>query len=127
MRLSRLLIASAFADLSILWQYTYMINWGQVSGFDRDEGNIRKNADKHNVSQGEAEQVFFNAPLLVVVDLEHSCQETRFHALGKTDSKRLLHIIFTLRAAEVLIRVISARDMHRKERIFYEQAKKDVT
>ncbi len=32
-----------------------MINWGQVNGFDWDEGNTRKSADKHNVSQGEVE------------------------------------------------------------------------
>jgi hypothetical protein len=51
----------------------------------------------------------------------------RYHALGSTDERRLLHITFTLRASATLIRVISARDMRRKERIYYEQAKKDTT
>jgi len=66
--------------------------------------------------------VFFNTPLLVLEDIKHSRRELRFHALGKTDKVRLLHLTFTLRHAEEKIRVISARDMHRKERAIYEQA-----
>jgi hypothetical protein len=104
-----------------------MIDWTGVTGFDWDQGNARKSADKHGVSQAEAERVFFNEPLLVVPDSKHSEQEMRYHALGSTDERRLLHITFTLRASATLIRVISARDMHRKERIYYEQAKKDTT
>jgi uncharacterized DUF497 family protein len=97
-----------------------MFDWAQIRGFDWDEGNSRKNADKHGVSQSEAEQVFFNEPLLVLEDGLHSQSEVRFHALGKTDDARLLHITFTLRCSGSLIRVISARDMHRKERAIYE-------
>ena len=70
----------------------------------------------------EAEQVFFNTPLLVLEDAAHSTQEVRIHALGMTDEGRALHITFTLRKAGTLIRVISARDMHRKERMIYDQA-----
>ncbi len=94
---------------------------GAVEGFEWDDGNVRKNADKHSVSQAEAEQIFFNIPLLVADDEQHSRGELRFHALGKTDGNRLLHITFTLRAEGRLIRVISARDMSRKERGFYGQ------
>lgn len=104
-----------------------MIDWKRVTGFDWDEGNGRKSADKHSVSQAEAEQTFFNEPLLLVADLKHSQYEPRYHALGKTDEGRFLHITFTLRVAGTLIRVISARDMHRKERSFYDQAEKDAT
>ncbi len=104
-----------------------MIDFARVIGFDWDEGNARKSADKHNVSQAEAEQAFFNEPLLLAPDLKHSQQELRCHALGKTDDGRFLHITFTLRAADTLIRVISARDMHHNERSFYDQAKKDAT
>ena len=98
-----------------------MIELSQIAGFDWDEGNTRKN-EKHGVSMAEAEQVFFNAPLLVLEDGAHSQQEARLHALGKTDDGRALHITFTLRQSGLLIRVISARDMHRKERAIYEQA-----
>ena len=99
-----------------------MVDWAVVTGFDWDEGNARKSAEKHDVSQAEAEQVFFNEPLVVAEDVKHSQTEPRFHALGKTEVGRLLHITFTLRISDTLIRVISARDMHRKERICYEQA-----
>jgi uncharacterized protein len=49
-----------------------MVDWAIVSGFEWDAGNERKSADKHGVSQGEAEQVFFNQPLLVLEDDSHS-------------------------------------------------------
>ena len=101
-----------------------MIDWAAVTGFDWDEGNARKSVAKHDVSQAEAEQIFFNEPLLVLHDQRHSKQEQRWHALGKTDEDRLLHVAFTVRGAGRLIRIISARDMHRKERGFYEQATK---
>jgi uncharacterized protein len=103
-----------------------MIDYSQLTGFEWDTGNARKSVDKHCVSQSEAEQVFFNQPLLILEDPKHSQDEIRFHALGRTDDKRLLHITFTLRSANSLIRVISARDMHRKERAFYEQRQKNT-
>jgi hypothetical protein len=99
-----------------------MIELDQISGFDWDDGNRRKNADKHDVSQAEAESIFFNDPLIVVEDARHSETERRFNALGKTAQNRLLHITFTPRQNGTMIRVISARDMHRKERKAYEQA-----
>ena len=98
-----------------------MIDWTKITGFDWDEGNTRKN-EKHDVTTAEAEQVFFNAPLLVLEDSRHSNQELRFHALGKTDDTRLIHITFTVRHRGEKVRIISARDMHRKERAIYEKA-----
>ncbi|OIR05814.1 hypothetical protein GALL_119400 [mine drainage metagenome] len=98
-----------------------MIDLAIISGFDWDDGNARKN-EKHGVSTAEAEQIFFNQPLLWLIDEKHSQIEPRFHALGRTDAGRALHITFTLRQAGKAIRVISARDMHRKEKAVYEQA-----
>ena len=98
-----------------------MIDFAKITGFEWDDGNARQN-EKHGVSTAEAEQIFFNDPLLVLTDVLHSQREPRFHALGKTDERRLLHITFTLRHSGNLIRVISARSMHRKERTIYEQA-----
>ena len=97
-----------------------MIDLNKITSFDWDTGNSRKN-DKHGVSMAEAEQVFFNNPLLLVADTKHNHTEQRYHALGKTDEGRTLHITFTLRKAGEKIRVISARDMHKKERTIYEQ------
>ena len=99
-----------------------MIDLDQIAGFDWDDGNRRKSADKHDVSQAEAESIFFNDPVIVVEDAKHSGREQRLNALGKTAQDRLLHITFTLRRDGTMIRVISARDMHRKERKAYEQA-----
>lgn len=98
-----------------------MLDLDRITDFDWDKGNARKN-EKHGVSTAEAEQVFFNSPLLLLEDGGHSQSENRFHALGKTDAGRTLHIAFTLRQSGTLIRVISARDMHRKERAIYENA-----
>jgi uncharacterized DUF497 family protein len=99
-----------------------MIDLNQIAGFDWHDGNSRKSADKHDVSQAEAESVLFNDPLIAIEDERHSETEQRFHALGKTAQNRLLHTTFTLRQNGTMIRVISARDMHRKERQAYEQA-----
>jgi uncharacterized DUF497 family protein len=98
-----------------------VIDWARVEGFEWDDGNARKSTDKHGVSQAEAEQAFFNPPLLFVEDPGHSVHEPRFHVLGRTDGDRLLHVAFTLRDAATRIRVISARDMSRKERARYAQ------
>ena len=90
-----------------------------IVGFDWDDGNRDKNTLKHKVLNGECEDVFFNQPLIIVSDTKHSKKETRHAAFGVTDGGRKLIVIFTLRAK--LIRVISARDMNRKERRFYEK------
>ncbi|MBT75691.1 MAG: hypothetical protein CL545_08865, partial [Alcanivorax sp.] len=49
-----------------------MIDWAHVTGFNWDQGNSRKSADKHGVGQSEAEEVFFNEPLLLLEDAKHS-------------------------------------------------------
>ena len=91
------------------------------TGFDWDEGNLEKNWERHRVPFWEAEEVFFNEPLVVSPDREHSVGEARYHALGQSDSGRRLFISFTVRRS--LIRVVSARDMTRRERQTYEQSK----
>jgi len=98
-----------------------MIGFQHVDGFDCDAGNYRKSELKHGVTRVEAEQVFFNVPVVHIQDLKHSEAEPRFHLFGKTNGARLLHITFTLRFGERKNRVISAREMHRKERKIYEE------
>jgi len=90
-----------------------------IIGFQWDEGNADKNRVLHNVEDWECEQIFFNDPLLVLDDPRHSSTEKRWAALGRTDAARLLAVVSTKRGK--LIRVISARDMNRKERRFYEE------
>jgi uncharacterized DUF497 family protein len=91
-----------------------------VQGFQWDEGNSSKNWARHGISQTEAEQVFVNRPVIVIGDVAHSATEARYFAFGRTDSGRLLTVVFTVRGQ--LLRVISARPMSRRERRGYAQA-----
>ena len=88
-------------------------------GFQWDRGNIDKNLIKQNVENWECEQIFFNKPILVLEDLSHSLSEKRWAAFGKTDADRLLMVVFTKRGKS--LRIISARDMNKKEKQFYEE------
>lgn len=99
--------------------------FNNCTGFEWDKGNSVKNWERHQVAQGECEQVFFNEPLIVFDDIKHSGGEKRWFLLGKSDVGRFLFIVFTIRKSR--IRIISARDMNRNEkRIYHEQAKKDT-
>jgi len=105
--------------------YLYDIHFGMeiaerlrgVAGFQWDRGNANKNWIAHQVQSNECEQVFFNQPLIVAADRGHSADEERFFVLGQTDGGRELFLVFTLR--DNLVRVISARDMSRRERKEY--------
>ena len=91
----------------------------RCTGFEWDEGNLLKNWQRHGVSASECEQIFFNHPLVTAPTARHSQKEQRFYALGHTDGRRRLFVVFAIRRD--LIRVISARDMSRKERREYER------
>jgi uncharacterized protein len=90
-----------------------------IGGLQWDEGNVDKNRIMHNVENWEGEQIFFNVPLLIFGDPRHSVTEEKWAAFGHTDDGRLLTVVFTKRGN--LIRIISARDMGRRERRFYEK------
>lgn len=94
-------------------------------GFEWDEGNLDKNWIRHQVSKHECDVAFFNLPILISQDIKHSGQENRYYTLGQTDTKRNLFISFAVRGSK--IRVISARDMSKKERRAYEQKTKRNT
>jgi len=89
----------------------------EFEGFDWSGGNVEKNWERHRVTPLEAEQVFFNSPLLTGSDSRHSEQEQRHYALGQTDAGRELFVVFTMRDRR--LRIVSARDMSRKERKVY--------
>ncbi len=92
-----------------------------VAGFDWDEGN-RAKCQKHGVSVREIEELF-TRPHVISVDVEHSLNEQRLKAIGKTRSGRFVFLVFTLRERDghTYIRPISARYMHRKEVENYEK------
>lgn len=95
----------------------------QAKGFDWDEWNTEKIWEKHEVSSAGCEQVFFNQPLVAGEGIAHSQDEVRFYVLGKTDAGRALFLVFTIR--DELIRIITARDMSRKERRIYRDVEKE--
>ena len=97
-----------------------MILVEDIEGFEWDAGNVIKSRTKHGVTPAEAEQVFFNEPLLLLPDEKHSGRETRLFALGHTNDGRRLFVAFTVRGRK--IRVISCRAMSRKERAIYDEA-----
>ena len=90
---------------------------GACSGFDWDDENAHKNWERHHVTPEEAEDVFFNAPLVVRSDVRHSKVEKRYYALGQTSTGRRLFVAFTIRRS--LVRVISVRDMNGNESEVY--------
>jgi hypothetical protein len=96
-----------------------MIDFSILEGFEWDSGNRDKNWAQHKVAWTEVEEVFFNQPLLAYPDPKHSSTEERFYLLGRTGEDRRLQIVFTIRRNR--IRVISARDMSKKERRLYDE------
>jgi len=93
--------------------------------FEWDKGNQDKNFRKHKVTNKESEEAFENAEKFLHKDEKHSTLEQRYMLWGATKNGRQLSIIFTLR--DSFVRVISARDMNKKERRAYEKIKKDST
>lgn len=91
----------------------------EISGFEWDNGNKNKNLTKHQVSQNECEEAFFDPNREAQKDLLHSADEERYILLGHTKYKRLLYIVFTIRKEKV--RIISARDINKRERKLYEE------
>jgi uncharacterized protein len=89
-----------------------------------DEGNLIKNLKKHNVTIAEAEELFSNEPFTAILDDKHSTiNEKRYQALGKTKTNTKLFTAFTIRDNK--IRIISVRDMNRKEKAAYEKLETD--
>lgn len=96
----------------------------EIDGFEWDRGNSEKSRKKHGVNDHEIEEVFLNQPLMVFDDSKHSQSEERLIAFGHTNEGRYLTVAYTLRKKEekILLRPISGRPMHRKEKIIYEEA-----
>ncbi|KKQ35103.1 MAG: hypothetical protein US51_C0016G0005 [Microgenomates group bacterium GW2011_GWA2_37_6] len=87
--------------------------------FEWDKGNIDKNLLKHKVTNKEAEEVFGNRHFMIEDKKRSTVYERRYMLWGVTNYKRKLTIIFTIRTNS--IRIISVRDMHKKERRRYEK------
>ncbi len=101
-----------------------MIDFSSLDGFEWDEGNKEKSWKQHKVAWTEAEEAFVGEPVMVLPDPRHSGTELRTTLLGRTLAGRKVTVVFTIRNNR--IRVISARDMSRKERSMYEAIEKNT-
>jgi len=92
--------------------------------FDWDRGNIKKNLLKHEVTNKECEELFDCSDKRILNDKNHSFHEKRYIIIGETYKKRYLYLVFTLRGRK--IRVISVRDLNKKEYPLYEKRTEDT-
>lgn len=86
----------------------------QLPEFEWDAANEEKLLDRHNVSTLEAEQCFANP---------HTSRDLgggRLGLFGKTDNGRMLFVCYEQQKSGV-VRVISAREMTKKERSAYKR------
>ena len=87
--------------------------------FQWDEGNIFKNLRKHGLTKEEIEKSFFDKNRIIFKDEQHSLKEDRAILVGKNDGNKILYVVFTMRSNK--IRVVSAREINRKEKYIYEK------
>ncbi len=87
--------------------------------FEWDPTKDRDNEAKHKVSFSEATEVFADSLSSSAPDPDHSLDEERFVIFGRTLKDRYLVVAFTDRGGK--LRLISAREMTRRERQAYEQ------
>jgi len=87
--------------------------------FEWDKGNREKIWIKHTITIEECEEVFQDDNVFIQEDPIHSRAEERYILIGRNKRLRYLFIAFTLR--NNCVRVISARNMHKKEVFFYEK------
>lgn len=87
--------------------------------FEWDKGNKNKNFIKHGVTDGECEEIFFDSNKKILKDIYHSNKESRYILIGQTKLQRPLFAVFTIKRGK--IRVISARNLNKKEIKLYEK------
>jgi uncharacterized DUF497 family protein len=87
--------------------------------FEWDPKKAASNERKHGVSFDEATTVFSDDHAILLDDPDHSDDEDRFVLLGLSANLRTLVVCHAYRAAEDVIRLISARKATRKERAAY--------
>lgn len=90
-----------------------------VLGFQWDKGNLDKSYQKHGITPEEAEEIFLDEKLKVESDVAHSQTEERLIAIGQTQQKVVLLVVFTTRSKT--LRIISARKANQKEKQKYAQ------
>ncbi len=88
--------------------------------FEWDESKAVRNFAKHGVSFEEAATVFGDPLSDTFDDPDHSADERRFIIIGTSENGRMLTVAHSDDGATV--RIISARELTRRERKFYEES-----
>ncbi len=104
-------------DVSYGIYNSVMERWIKPVSFEWDAGNRDKSFRKHGVNNAECEEVFFDPHKRLLGPRLHGVgvhREDRYLLIGRTKALRALFVVFTLRHGK--IRVVSARDLNRKER-----------
>ena len=87
--------------------------------FEWDTDKAIANLKRHKVSFQEASTVFGDTLSITIVDPDHSVGEQRYIIIGSSYMERILMVSHTDRGER--IRIISARELTRKERKAYEE------
>lgn len=87
--------------------------------FKWDPAKARANLRKHGVPFREAFSIFWDPLGITFFDPDHSEEEDRFITIGFSEAGRLLMVAHTDRGDN--IRIISARELTREERVTYEE------
>jgi hypothetical protein len=91
--------------------------------FEWDPAKAAGNLEKHGVAFKEAVTVFQDPLARIHADPDHSQSEIREILIGHSSQQRLLLVAFTERQGK--IRLISAREVTRRERQDYEESLPD--
>jgi uncharacterized DUF497 family protein len=88
--------------------------------FEWDERKAQRNEQKHGASFAEAKSCFEDVFALESFDVDHSVAEDRFNMIGRSHRGRILVVAYTV-PDDRTIRIISAREATRRERVEYEK------
>lgn len=87
--------------------------------FEWDGNKAEANLSKHGVSFDEAKTVFDDPLYIDFYDPDYSDEENRYIIIGESQQRRLLIVSYTERNHK--IRLISAREVTKREREDYEE------
>ncbi len=90
-----------------------MLKLDKQRHFDWDKANIDKSYLKHGITSNQAEEAFLDEKAIVLRDFKHFQKEERYLLIGEISTKKILLVVFTIRAKK--IRIISARAANKKE------------
>lgn len=93
--------------------------------FEWDPNKAASNVSKHDVSFVEAATIFGDPLSITVPDPDHSWEENRYLTVGMSDRGRLLIVAHTEEDGGTRVRIISARQLTRREKKAYEEGEFD--